>query len=61
MGRELIVRVRFEPTRNAKEKLRVAYELISPVRRATPGIPTRETRESPPEMRQGTYPMEKVS
>jgi len=48
MGRELVVRVRFESTRLAKENLRVAYELITPVRRSALRTPRLQAKEAEP-------------
>jgi hypothetical protein len=35
--RELLIRVRFEPARLAEQHLRVAYEILVPIRRAKIG------------------------
>ena len=51
--RELRIRVRFEPTRVAKEHVRVAYELIAPVVRRTPRTALQETRDQIPTGQRG--------
>ena len=43
--RELAIRVRFEPARTAQSNLRVAFELIIPVRRRSLRRPTSQQME----------------